>query len=567
MKITILSGGSGNDKIVKGLAKMYKDCDVKVILNAYDSGKSTGICRKITRTLGVSDIRKNHSRMYAATSDTVNRSILEFYNNRYNLNGLDDVLSLLDKWDLNQFTEYAVRFFDRPEAADYEFKDFSIANIIYSEMYAEIGYSATNKYFTDFLGINDFVILNSDDYIYLNAITQSGYVIDDEGDLVSWCNADDKIVTCRYEVKSMPRGLNQAAIDRIRESDLILISTGTFWSSIYPTLQYENFYKYINESKAKKIWAINNTEDKDAFGVTSNDFIDYFKKLGLNLNDFTILENADSIDSLHLPNSEFNVVIRPMGNNKGQHDPMKFVKEIFKVYYGITSDYNKILLDFDDTIWARNYKSSEIDRKISIDNLEMLNKMANKILIVSGNTYLSISKKLFEVFGTNLEDCELNIWADVNARNYYKNEVKSTIEDFVLPLDKVDTVTNILNTLGIAYTFDNEKSVINIKVKSLSDLERTLLCAYLNESVFSREALSNFVAKKTGKATVDIVAKTNTKKAVFDYLNLSKENTLYIGDEIDSGNDRDIAYACNNFVNVVNVNETNFILKLIGDFI
>mgnify|MGYP003597008052 FL=1 len=256
-----------------------------------------------------------------------------------------------------------------------------------------------------------------------------------------------------------------------------------------------------------------------------------------------------------------------MGNNKGQHDPMKFVKEIFKVYYGITSDYDKILLDFDDTIWARNYKSSEIDRKVSIDNLEMLNKMANKILIVSGNTYLSISKKLFEVFGTNLEDCELNIWADVNSRNYYKNEVKSTIEDFVLPLDKVDTVTNILNTLGIAYTFDNEKSVINIKVKSLSDLERTLLCAYLNESVFSREALSNFVAKKTGKATVDIVAKTNTKRAVFDYLNLSKENTLYIGDEIDSGNDRDIAYACNNFVNVVNVNETNFILKLIGDFI
>ena len=565
MKITILSGGSGNDKIVKGLAKMYKDCDVKVILNAYDSGKSTGICRKVTKTLGVSDIRKNHSRMYAATSDNVNRSILEFYNNRYDLNGLQDVLDLLDKWDLNQFTEYAERFFARPEASEYKYKDFSIANIIYSEMYSEIGYSATNKYFTDFLGIDDFVILNSDAYVYLKAITKSGHIIEDEGDLVNWCNPEDKIVKCKYD--GISTKLNQTAIDRIRESDLILISTGTFWSSIYPTLDYLDFYKYINESKAKKIWAINNTEDKDAYGVTSNDFISYFKKLGLNLDDFTILENTESIDSLHLPNSEFKVIARPMGNNKGQHDPMKFVKEIFKVYYGISSEYDKILLDFDDTIWARNYKSSDIDRKISIENLEMLNKMADKVIIVSGNIYLNISKKLFEVFGTNLEECELNLWADVNSRNYYKNEVKSTIEDFILPLDKVDTITNILNTLGIAYIFDNESSVINIKVKSLSELERTLLCAYLNESVFSTEALNRFIAKKTGKATVDIVSKANTKRAVFDYLNLSKVNTLYIGDEIDSGNDRDIAYACNNFINVVNVNETNFILKLIGDFI
>ena len=565
MKITILSGGSGNDKIVKGLAKMYRDCDVKVILNAYDSGKSTGICRKVTNTLGVSDIRKNHSRMYVATSDVVNQSILEFYNGRYNLNGLNDVLNLLNKWDLTQFNEYAERFFDRPEASNYDYVDFSIANIIYSEMYAEIGYEKTNKFFADFLGIDDFVILNSFDNVYLKAITESGHIIEDEGDLVDWCNPSDKIIKTEYDGPCTT--INPKAIDRILDSDLILISTGTFWSSIYPTLDYLEFYKYINQSKAKKIWAMNNIEDKDAFGVTSNDFIRHFDNLGLYLDDFIILENSDSVESLHMESSKSNVIIRSMGNNHGQHAPITFVKEIFKAYYGIISDYDNIIFDFDDTIWSRNYKESKEDRKISIENIKILNNLSNIAIIVSGNTYSSIAKKLFEVFGTNLDGCNLNIWADVNSRNYQKNEVVSTINKFLIFDNHVKSITRVLDKLNMPYTFDNDKDVVNIKIKGLSESERTLLCAYLNEHILQSPPLSRYVAIKAGYTTVDIISKDNSKKAVFDYLNLENKNTLYIGDEIDSGNDREIATACTNFINVVDVKETNFILKLIGDLV
>ena len=51
MKITVLSGGSGNTAIINGILDMYPSCDLKVIVNAFDDGKSTGICRKITKTL------------------------------------------------------------------------------------------------------------------------------------------------------------------------------------------------------------------------------------------------------------------------------------------------------------------------------------------------------------------------------------------------------------------------------------------------------------------------------------------------------------------------------------
>ena len=38
MKITILSGGSGTDSLIKGLISIYKNVDVRVVVNAYDNG-------------------------------------------------------------------------------------------------------------------------------------------------------------------------------------------------------------------------------------------------------------------------------------------------------------------------------------------------------------------------------------------------------------------------------------------------------------------------------------------------------------------------------------------------
>lgn len=103
MNIVILSGGSGNDSLVKGLKSMYPESNIKVIINAYDSGKSTGICRKVTNTLGVSDIRKNHIRMYKALNDNPDARLLEFYDGRYNFTKgkeIEEIYNLLCSWEL-----------------------------------------------------------------------------------------------------------------------------------------------------------------------------------------------------------------------------------------------------------------------------------------------------------------------------------------------------------------------------------------------------------------------------------------------------------------------------------
>ncbi|RMX36403.1 2-phospho-L-lactate transferase CofD family protein [Mycoplasmopsis fermentans] len=339
MKTTIIiSGGSGNDALVKGLKAFYKDknLSIKVIVNAYDNGKSTGVCRKVTDTLGVSDIRKNHSRMYVSEyGDKVDKNLLEFYEKRFDFTKNKEELEiskLLDKWNLKEYKKYVSNFFKNPKANEFNYKDFSVSNIVYSQMYKELGYEKTNKHFCDKMGIDDFVVLNSFDNIFIKALTESGTIIDDEGKTVFWNNKNDRIISTIYEGK-IKYGLNPKAIELIDNSDLIIISTGTFWSSIQPTIEYMNFYDYINKAKCQKIWIINNEDDGDSFGFTNLDFIHYMERTGLDLSNVKILLNKSAKETLKLTIPNYNFIVKDMGNIKGKHEPEKMVKSVIDIYY------------------------------------------------------------------------------------------------------------------------------------------------------------------------------------------------------------------------------------------
>lgn len=327
MNIVILSGGTGNTALINGLIKHGKVDDITVITNMYDNGKSTGICRAVTFTLGVSDVRKNHFKVYNAKyADSLNNNLVEFYSNRYDLG--DDpggfCVEKLIGWGLEDLVPYANNFFCNENACKFEYKDFSIANIVYAQMYRELGYSATNKYFTNLLGLNDFVKINSYDNAYIYAETVSGKNIGGEENIVEYRNADDPIVKLIYSGqngKKLSKFLNVGALKAIVDADLVIISTGTFWSSIYPTLEYGDFYKWLNVSKAKKLWFMNTEEDKDAYGISSNMFIEYVENLGVDLSNFTIVENLDAVESLREENEKYTIKYARLGNINGKNDP------------------------------------------------------------------------------------------------------------------------------------------------------------------------------------------------------------------------------------------------------
>ena len=568
MKIVILSGGSGNDALIKGLEKFVNDdadLEVKVIVNAYDNGKSTGVCRAITDTLGVSDIRKNHSRLYEAKhKDNLDQNILEFYNKRYNFSdsGKDvksQIFDLLDKWQKAEYKGYVERFFENPKAKNFKFNDFSVSNIVYAEMYKEIGYEKTNKHFCDKIGIDDFVVLNSFDNLFIKALTESGHVIEDEGETVFWNNPKDKIVKTIYDVKTH-YGLNKRAVKLVEDADLIVISTGTFWSSIQPTIEYLNFYKFINSSKAKKVWVINNEEDGDSFGVSSLDFIKFMEQTGLDLSKFTILLNKDAKETLKKKNEKYRFVEKSMGNIKGKHNGDKYARALLQVYYNLEDkeNYDKILFDFDDTIWAR--KKVEKLENISMENIKLINdELYDKAIIISGNSFDSIKEKLEKVY-CQIDKIKVDIWADANSTLFKNGKIADIIEDFIISEKAKPIIDKFANKFKL-----NVKAVglkpVNYKIKPLSKLEREMAVELLNI-----KSQNLFKANITGTTTVDILSCKNDKSVIFDHCNLSGRKTLFIGDELKFGNDMEISKRCSQTLEVKNVFETNLILKLlIGD--
>lgn len=564
--IVIISGGTGNDALLRGIYELYPNANVSVLVNAYDDGKSTGLCRLITNTLGVSDIRKNHYRMYSIkNSGNENQFIRAFYNDRFDLpigGELMYVLSKLSLWSMSWMGGYAERFFSKVEEGT-KFNDFNIANIIYSEMYNELGYNATNHKMCEMLGIDDFVILNSFENVTLGAMTENS-LLKDEASIVDFNNANDKIRSLTYQSDS-PIIINNDAINTIDDADILIISTGTFWSSILPTLEYGQLFKVINNSPAKKFWFLNNEEDKDAKGVGSNEFIDVVDKLGLNLKQFTIIENTDACELLRQKNSDFNVVYHSMGNTNGKHDGRKMAIALFVEFYGISNiEFDNILVDFDNTICSKN---GDNDRIITGENLVEISK-SKKYIIVSGNDYkTSIFPILKQYFGGTLYAFQNDVWADASSILYVMGKKVDVIPSHLIDFtESIETKDMIAKQFSIRPVANDDSVTTCLKIKPLSELERNLMCSYLNNYLFSSIGIYDLKAIKAGRTTVDIVKQNNTKESVFNYKNLSTKKTLYIGDELmDYGNDHDIAKCCTMAIQVEDIYETNLILKLLNN--
>ena len=560
MKITILSGGTGNNALYKGIKEFYPEADIKVLVNAYDSGKSTGICRKITGTLGVSDIRKNHSRLYSISKNP-NQNYMEFLEGRYNFgfnNEKNQVLEKLEYWGIkDKFQDAIELFFNlyRFHKNKYHFEDFNVANIVYSALFNQYGYEKACEIMTEFLGIENNVILNSFDNVYIKAKTKSGFIIKDEGDLVNYKNAEDPIISIDYE-GDHSFGLNQKAIDRILESNLIIISSGTFWSSIYPTLDYLEFYEYINQSNAKKIWIMNNEQDKDAYGVSSNDFISIFEKLGLDLSKFIIIENNDANDLLKQKNNNYNVKYYNLGNEKGKHNPTEVSKCILKEYYNIQ---NNIILDFDDTIWARDWETNYESHKISRENVQLLNQLKENVIIVSGNSYNSIQEKLKTMFGHKLEQFNVSIIADANAVLYKQNKKQGIIDNLIIEDEDILYISNIVSKYNFKIEVPESKTYI--KIKPIDNNYRPMFKDYLSLIFHCNDM--RLEAHITGKTTIDIVKTGNDKSMILTETNWASKDSTYIGDETDSGNDSIISKWCKNSIRVKDVFETNILLRLL----
>ena len=164
MNITIFSGGSGSTQLIKGLRDICTtNTKITHIINLYDDGKSTGICRRVADVLGPSDMRKVHIEHYKAIVknkhyDDKFDTVCDLYEKRYMFGNKKEDLNeaknsikkiLNESYGISRqisfFIELIDEFFDLADYKGiYDFNDFSIINIIYAMMFRKVGIKETH---------------------------------------------------------------------------------------------------------------------------------------------------------------------------------------------------------------------------------------------------------------------------------------------------------------------------------------------------------------------------------------------------------------------------------------
>ena len=590
--VVIFSGGTGSTALQEGFSAIYgnDNYNLDIIINAYDNGKSTGACRKVfdNKILGPSDLRKNHLHQFrivntSALSDPDSResaiyslftlrisgkSKEDYYSRAcFELNDRKDILGDELFTPLNKLLDYF--FYENKKSRklrkvldDIDFTDFSLANIFYSSAAAKNGYSLrlAGKYMAQLLNIKDNVHLISDVNLYLKARTESGKIIDDEGEIVCWNDPSDKISSVFLTndgAEYIPSIDEETDIKKVKsvkslieEADIIIFSSGTQWSSLIPTYMHSGFRDVLCASKASKYIVINNSQDYDMLGVSAEDMLHILDSY-IPINDVTAVVNSDACDGMNKISS-IRSIIGKIGLDAYKHDPIKTVSLIMKDYFGISDFDGTYFFDLDGALWDE--RADVTGKEVGAENVSDFSG-----IILSGNNYEHV-RDVFKTFynGKNV----ITIYSDFgnvcfNSSDYSKHKITDMF-------DIDPKIVDILN--GIPY-FRNKVKLRGegcvITIKPLINRKTLVKTAQKVLDSFSDE----YEARISGHTSIDIMKKNYNKKNMLDMImtrdGLSANQVIFVGNETIKGSEAAIGELGVKMIQTNDVYECNVLLKTI----
>lgn len=634
MKIVIFAGGTGSIALQTGLFdlldKRIDGVDIKVITNAYDNGLSTGAVRRVCdgRILGPSDVRKNQTtrlklekpnspwnafldiRFTCESAKVQQYCMGEIDRLEHNLQAYQDLRdesSLTTTKHPQRLLREAVEvFFSSPFSTKIDYNDFSLANIIYAGFAKANGNSLRTaaKIMAGLVGIADNVLVNDDTSLFLGAVTKSGKRITDEGDIVSWGNTEDPFVdiffTTEKGKQTQPVLCDEARV-ALERADLIIMSSGTQWSSLIPTYASVGFKQAIEKSLAKIIMVMNRQPDKDSPGQSASDIVKIIVPRYFPNNRVHVLVDEDAHEIMNhvdeeatrllasvteMPLSPTNLtaaqrqsrLIAPMPKMPlsptnlaaaQKHDPASLALAIGKVYFGDYLSSEHFMFDYDDTLVGRGNslpKSSQFNKTV----IGLLNNTSS-ISICTGNSIKAI----------NLQSlAPLLVYADGGVNKYsYSSHSDSNEDDGVqhtlvgqvvdgvaFPSTGPLSVTGLIEkfvSAGIAYSKIENRGNVMLAIKPVDEEYRSAIINLLNYITDG----SNLTVKPAGRTTVEISRPgVNKVGAVRDVLVSGVSSITYVGDELQSGNDNPVLLMNSKDVKCLSVkdpSETAFFLSML----
>lgn len=570
MKIVIMAGGTGSIALQTGLYKIIENTegiDIKILVNAYDSGLSTGQVRQVLggNILGPSDVRKNqttrHTLQYGETP------LSRFLNIRFTIESskaedfcINEIVKLNSEYQ-NILLMAVKAFFSSPVANKIDYNDFSLANIVYAGLAAKNNNSlrAAATIMAQVLAIEDNVILNDDTSLFLGAITASGERIADEADIVSWNNPEDPIVdvffTNVHGEEAVPVLCDEARA-AIIEADYIILSSGTQWSSLIPTYASVGFQSTIANSDARVMMVMNKVPDKDAPSQGADDIINqlvptYFPYNRIELilsEESSPLMNKVSLETSSILKSAKSFNMSQAFETASRHNPYMLAKAIAKTIFGEYLDAAAFMFDYDDTLVGRG-NTFKKESAANIEAIIQLNQKTN-VAICSGNSIRAIKvssqSKLAHKFLTVYTDGGINEYQYDTTPNRYSDADESRAYTFVRCLSPEAQLTNgttsaqnIISALcasGIpAAKIENRRGVM-LSIKPIDPEYRQVVHSLVQHIV----GPSGLEVRTAGRTTIEISSPFVNKRAAVQDVRSKigpRDFIVFVGDEFDSGND------------------------------
>lgn len=614
MNILIVAGGTGSIQIQNGLAEFTKDLQgvkTRVLVNAYDNGLSTGAVRTVVNgdILGPSDVRKNQTTLLKIVDrDSPYHALLDI---RFTISTaearefcLAKIAELPSGGVVTEFNRTLLReavdvYFRQKLSMSIDYNDFALANIIYAGFAIANGNSLRQaaSIMARIMGLpTDCVILNDDRSMFLGAVTKSGIRLYDEGDIVKWGKIDDPIVDVFF---TDSRGqetspvLCDEAVRAIKDADLIILSTGTQWSSLIPTYASKGFKEAITDSTADIVMLMNRIPDKDSPGQTADEIVQaivprYFPEKRIKL-----IADSTSPDAIMRTVSDttvekllYNFTLHELGQSLSTtHSPQLTIRAIMNAHFGdlVTSDV--FMFDYDDTLVARG-NSNAGDSKEALSDLMFLNTLRDRaVYICTGNSIRAINiidtknvsvytpLQIFADGGVNFYAYDATNSPDAEAKARYT--FISCIEpDLAFPKNgdqSADAIISRLQSEGIPKVKIENRGDVMISIRPIDPEYRTIVTNYIKwHIILGYEAEHGITVRPAGRSTIEICRNTLSKSfALNRILTDGKKITVtYVGDELYNGNDEPIRHIAAvdkrvRFLNVKSIAHTAVFLKIL----
>ena len=166
-----------------------------------------------------------------------------------------------------------------------------------------------------------------------------------------------------------------------------------------------------------------------------------------------------------------------------------------------------------------------------------------------------------------MNDFNIDVWADANSACFRNGQRVDVIKELLINGNEENLISFMSQTYGVPVIKNDPQYTSCLKIKPLTPLDQLLVRDYLNNFLLAATGNGFCVANATGKTTVDIVSKNNSKTAVLAHCGMNPSKILYVGDETDNGNDAEIASVCGGYIKVKDVHETAAVLNLLEELL